>query len=302
MAPLSFTCTGHRAAVYALATAKEPGHFLSAGGDGWIVSWDVRSPENGRLLATVETQVFSLLSLPDEARWVAGDMNGGVHWIDYQHPGLTYGLQHHQKGVFDLKYSAPWVFSAGGEGILTRWDAARGRPVESLQLTHRSLRSLALAHQRHEIAVGASDTCIYLIDADTWEIRHQINEAHSPSVFTVAYSPDERYLISGGRDAMLRVWGLSTGYPTLVSEQPAHWYTINHIAWSPDGHYFATASRDKTVKIWDGKTFQLLRVLEPMRDGGHLNSVNRLLWLPEALISASDDRTLKLWQWRPKDQ
>ncbi|MBK8425147.1 MAG: hypothetical protein IPL27_03820 [Lewinellaceae bacterium] len=55
--------------------------------------------------------------------------------------------------------------------------------------------------------------------------------------------------------------------------------------------FFATASRDKTLKIWDSATFTLLKVVDTIRDGGHINSVNRLLWLPECLVSASDDRS-----------
>jgi hypothetical protein len=294
-----FTCTGHRAAVYTLAATDDTEKFLSAGGDGWIAEWNLRAPENGQLIARTEGQLFSLLHLPGQRRLVAGDMNGGVHWIDLEHPECTRGIQHHQRGVFDLKLSPPWVLSAGGEGMLTRWEANTARTVESIHLTHRPLRALALAPQRHEIAVGASDASIYLLDSDTLDVRHTIINAHVPSVFTVAYAPDERYLLSGGRDAMLRVWDLSTDPPALVSEQPAHWFTLNHITWSPDGRHFATASRDKTVKIWDGATFRLLRVLDPVRDGGHVNSVNRLLWLPQALLSASDDRTVKIWPVNP---
>lgn len=290
-----FTCTGHRAAVYALAATDDTEQFLSAGGDGWIAEWKLQAPENGRLIATVQGQLFSLLHLPGQRRLVAGDMNGGVHWIDLERPEHTRGIQHHRKGVFDLKLNPPWILSAGGEGMLTRWDASTGRTVESLHLTYSALRTLALAPQRREVAVGASDASIYLLDSETLETRYTLPNAHVPSVFTVAYSPDERYLLSGGRDAMLRVWDLSADPPALVSEQPAHWFTLNHIAWSSDGRHFATASRDKTVKIWDGATFRLLRVLDPVRDGGHLNSVNRLLWLPQALLSASDDRTVKIW-------
>ncbi|MCS7037598.1 MAG: WD40 repeat domain-containing protein [Saprospiraceae bacterium] len=291
-----FTCTGHRAAIYALAATNDAEHFLSAGGDGWVAEWHLQAPENGRLIASIEGQIFSLLCLPGQNRIIAGDMNGGLHWIDTAQPERTRGIQHHQKGVFDLKISQNWVLSAGGEGMLTRWDAQTGRTVESIHLTHRALRSLSLAPSRREIAIGASDANIYLLDSDTLDIRHTIIGAHTPSVFTVAYSPDERYLLSGGRDAMLRVWDLDAAPPALVSEQPAHWFTINHIAWSPHGRHFATASRDKTVKIWDGATLRLLRVLDPVRDGGHLNSVNRLLWLPQALLSASDDRTIKIWK------
>ena len=177
---------------------------------------------------------------------------------------------------------------------LSRWSVAERRAHDSLHLSNQALRAIAISEPRNEMAVGASDGAIYFLDPGTLEIKNSLSNAHGNSVFTVAYSPDQRHLLSGGRDAMLRVWDLENG-PALVSEQPAHWFTLNHLVFSPDGRYFATASRDKTIKIWDAATFQLLKVLETIRDQGHLDSVNRLLWTPDYLISASDDRSLILW-------
>ncbi len=91
------TCTGHHAALYALAEGGTDHHFLTAGGDGWLVEWDLDQPEMGKLVASVDTQCFSLCALPDSNRLVAGNMNGGLHWIDRQSPELTRNVQHHKK-------------------------------------------------------------------------------------------------------------------------------------------------------------------------------------------------------------
>lgn len=290
------TNTGHRAAVYALAQGSSDRRLLSAGGDGWVVEWNLDDPETGRVIADVGAQVFALLSFPNNQQLVAGDMNGGLHWLHIGQPERTRNIQHHQKGVYDLKTEGPWLFSAGGEGVLTRWAIEEARSVESLHLSNRALRVLAIAPNRRELAVGASDGSSYLLDLDTFAIKTTLRQAHDPSVFALCYSPDERWLLSGGRDAMLRIWDLEN-QTKLHSEQAAHLFTINHIAYSPDGAYFATASRDKTVKIWDAATFKLLKVLETIRDGGHLNSVNRLAWLPDCLVSAGDDRSLIVWEF-----
>jgi WD40 repeat protein len=291
---LLHTCTGHKAALYALAPGRTSRHFLSAGGDGWVVEWDLDDPENGKLLAAVETQVFSMCALHDQQLVVAGNMNGGVHWIRYNQPEETRNIKHHQKGVYDIAAIGGRVFTAGGEGVLTAWDMESARAVESYHLSNQALRCIAYCERSNEIAVGASDGSVYLLDSDTLALRQVLLKAHTPSVFTVAYSPDGRYLLSGGRDAMLRVWDIQNGY-RMLSEQAAHWYTVNHIVFSPDGALFATASRDKTLKIWDTATFSLLKVVDTLRDGGHINSVNRLLWLPACLISASDDRRAMIW-------
>lgn len=299
-----YTCTGHKAAIYTLAPGKDERHFLSAGGDGWVVEWNLDDPETGQLVASVETQVFSLCTLSPR-NLVAGNMNGGVHWIDREHPAFTRNIQHHQKGVFDILSTGAGVFSVGGEGSITRWDRESGRSVESFQLSNQSLRAIAFSGIRNELAVGGSDCSIYLLDAETLSLKQVLKNAHGNSIFTVAYTPDQQYLLSGGRDALLKVWYSPQPAPSEYSlfagtpEFPAHLFTINHIVFSPDGGLFATASRDKTLKIWDARSFELLKVVDTIRHGGHINSVNRLLWMQDCLVSCSDDRTVSIWRISP---
>ena len=289
--------TGHNAGIYALSNGMDSHSFLSAAGDGWIVHWDLNDPELGHLLAKVETQVFSLCLLKNENKIVAGDMNGGVHWVDLSNPENTKNIAHHAKGIYDIKRVGEHLFTAGGEGKLTRWSIPAMKSLDTYHLANQSLRCMVFSKKRNELVIGASDHSIYLLDADTLELKRRIEKAHDHSVFSLQFSPDERYLMSGGRDAHLNVWDVENGFEKINS-QPAHWFTVNSIAFHPQGHLFATGSRDKTIKIWDAETFDLLKVLELNRDGGHLNSVNRLIWHnhENTLISCSDDRTIILWK------
>ncbi|HQF28656.1 MAG TPA: WD40 repeat domain-containing protein, partial [Bacteroidia bacterium] len=57
------------------------------------------------------------------------------------------------------------------------------------------------------------------------------------------------------------------------------------------------ASRDKTVKIWDPESLEVIIRLEKQEADGHVNSVNKLLWLNNTdLLSAGDDRSIALWK------
>jgi WD40 repeat protein len=115
-------------------------------------------------------------------------------------------------------------------------------------------------------------------------------------VFTLRYTPDQDFLISGSRDARLKAWDARAGY-VKAAEVVAHLYAINHLDFSPDGKHFVTCSMDKSIKVWDSGSLSLLKVIDRSRHAGHGTSVNRLLWTTfhDQLVSASDDRTLSVW-------
>lgn len=287
--------TGHNAAIYDLFFDDIKQYVYSGDGNGWIVRWNLDQPDFGKLIAKVETNIFSMCSLLEQHRIVAGNMNGGVHWIDLNQPNETKNIAHHKKGVYAIARQDKYVFTAGGDGILTRWSIENAKSLESLQLTYSAIRSIAIHEKRNEMALGASDNNIYILDLSTFEIKKTIAQAHGNSVFTVCYSPNGIHLVSGGRDAHLKVWNIEQNYDCVLSE-PAHWFTINDIIFHPKGHWMATASRDKTIKIWDASSYKLLKVLETFRNRGHLNSVNRLLWNEQFLLSCSDDRSIIGWE------
>lgn len=294
---LTASLHGHKAAIFGLCQGQSPRHVLSVGGDGWIVQWDLAQPDPGKLLARVGSQLFSVCQLSKQPIIVAGDINGKLYWLDLEDKDRNQEMNHHKKGVFALRQIGEELLSVGGDGVLSRWNIDSRRPRESLQLSYQSLRCLAYHEEQQWLAVGSSDANIYLLDAKSLEIRRVIHQAHDNSVFCVAFSPDGQHLFSGSRDAHLKVWDLQHAQE-CVSSQAAHLLTINSLAFHPEGHLFATASRDKHVKIWDASTLQLRKVIEAVRDDGHVNSVNHLYWssYKNSLISCSDDRTVRIWQ------
>jgi WD40 repeat protein len=145
------------------------------------------------------------------------------------------------------------------------------------------------------MAVAYSDGCIRIFDLRTWQMIYAF-EAHQHSVFALQYSPDGQQLVSGGRDAHLKIW--ETSDYTLRQDIAAHIFAINDLVFSPDAQYLATCSMDKSVKLWSAIDFRLLKVIDKARHAGHGTSINKLLWttFQNKLVSASDDRNLSVWR------
>jgi WD40 repeat protein len=309
--------TGHQAAVFAVGEGRTPQHIISGAGDGWLVEWDLATPDVGRLLAKVERNIFSLQYLKSQNRIVVGDMDGGVRFVNLDNPEKTLNIKHHSKGCFDIQLFENQLFTIGGEGNITRWSVDESRSLESLQLSAKSLRALDICVEKREIAVGASDGNVYFLDLDTFDLKKTLKTAHTNSIFAVRYTPDGQHLLTGGRDAFLKLWQLDSPENTPAFAVPAHLFTLNSIAFHPTKPtIFATASRDKTIKIWETQisdskfqipnsklnevqtsNFKLLKVIDTIRSGCHIRSVNRLFWSPfeDYLVSVSDDRSLMVW-------
>ncbi len=284
----------HSGSVYTLVKAPNSDFFYSGGGDGRVVRWNSNDLSTGVMVAQVKSTIFSLLPLGDAM--LVGQMLGGIHVLDLIEKKEFKHIVYHSQGIFDLRLSPDGnkIFAAGGDGLFTVWNPIDFSLLNALEISDESVRQLAFHPTQNLLALGCSNNKIYIMNTDDFGVEHEL-ESHSNSVFSVCFSPDGNLLLTGSRDAQLKVWDANNDYQ-LLTTIPAHLFTINSIVFSPEGKYFATASRDKTIKIWDSANFELLKVIDKEKTDGHVNSVNKLLWISDTqLISCSDDRSVMVW-------
>lgn len=290
------TFTGHRDPVYALSPSFEPSRFFSAAGDGYVVLWDINRPEEGELVARLPNSIYALHYIPTKDVLIAGHNYDGIHVLDWRNKKEAGSIKFTTAALFSVVSDGDRLFAGTADGTVTSISLATLEILNRKKASDQSARCIALHKERGEIAVGYSDQFIRILDVDSLEEKYAWH-AHTNSVFSLSYSPHGNLLLSGSRDARLKSWAVHDEY-RLDQEIVAHMYAINHIDFSPDTKHFVTCSLDKTIKVWDAKAFQLLKVIDRARHGGHSTSVNRMLWThhENLLLSASDDRTIAMWQ------
>jgi WD40 repeat protein len=96
-------------------------------------------------------------------------------------------------------------------------------------------------------------------------------KAHHQGVAALAFSPDGKWLASGGLNNMIRLWETAGGKEHILGG--GHRGGIFLTASSPDCSMLATISADYSVRLWDGQTGKELRRFErPVPQNPNINN------------------------------
>ena len=284
--------------VYSLEKSEFPNRFFSGSDDQLVVEWDLEQMQPLKAVAKLPSRSYALKFIPNPNLLVVGNYSGGMHVIDLAAGKEIRLFQLHQKTIFNIEYDEKRerLISLSSDGSYSVWSLPDFKLLHHEVLTHLKVRCVAFRESKDEMAIGCGDGTIRIIHTDTFDELARL-EGHDTdySVNALAYTPDGKQLISGGRDARLAFWDLSNGYE-LINKIPAHNYAIYSIVFHPSEPIYATGSMDKTIRIWELGKMRPIKTID-LSNGGHKNSVNKLLWsdFNDYLISTGDDRSIKVW-------
>lgn len=136
---------------------------------------------------------------------------------------------------------------AGGGETVRLWDLGSGElrtvlsghsgEVRYVRMTAGGERVLTVADGTMRLFDAASGECVRVF-ADTPE-----------GLGTVCFSPDGRFVLSGGRDRAVRVWSVDNGRCLGVME--GHQAGVSGLTVTRDGRFALSGGDDRTVRIWE---------------------------------------------------
>jgi hypothetical protein len=138
-----------------------------------------------------------------------------------------------------------------------------------------------------------------LLDGDRPFLR-----GHKSGVWSVAFSPDGRWLVSASIDGTVGVWDSATGrrvrtldsVPALARALPGATFPLMAVAYSPDGRWVTAGGLSfpspGAVHVWDTKSWTLIRSYL-----GHNSLVCGVAFSPDSreIASASYDHSIHIW-------
>ncbi|KAF9528664.1 chromatin associated protein [Crepidotus variabilis] len=117
------------------------------------------------------------------------------------------------------------------------------------------------------LATGCNRTA-QIYDAKTGKktcilVDETVSEAGDLYIRSVCFSPNGKYLATGGEDNQIRIWDIAKNYIRNVFN--GHRQEIYSLDFSLDGRFIASGSGDRTTRIWDmyDGTVEVLTMNQP---------------------------------------
>jgi WD40 repeat protein len=278
------------ALVYSVAFSPD-GHYLAAGTGpsnvlrkerlpADVLVWDLRT---GQRLHTLKGHLNAVLSVAFSPapldgsrravraapRWLLASAGADAIVRLWEIPSGQEqpALKGHKSVVMGVAFSPDGkrLATAGGDRVVRLWDPVTGKEQRAWEVPE-GARAVAFSPDGQLLAAAVSGGngkpgVIKVWDPGTNRERFTLT-AHASTIFSIAFSPDSRHLVSAGGtvgfQGEVRVWDTSTG-DELLSLPPQD-LTVYGTAFSPDGRLLATACgslyRRGLVRLWDaGRAF-----------------------------------------------
>ena len=279
--------------VRALASNPDRTILVTGHADGNAFLWDATTGRPLAKLADVNTGDVTAVAFSPDGRTVMTGRAGGTADL-WQLPGnepitvaaleknpqwdsrrLLHPARHivkavafHPNGRFAITGSEviPRLDLGNRSGAVIWWDLKSDKPSFE-QVFDRPITAIAV-HPNPKNDICAITTASEVMGtAELWRFDNKTavpvaNLPHLAGVFTVAFSPDGRFVATGSQDRTARLWNVMTGEP--IGQPLRHHLDVRAIAFDPESQTIVTASDDRVCRFWDITTVEPTHKFKPL--------------------------------------
>ncbi|CAD6238110.1 GSCOCG00008397001-RA-CDS [Cotesia congregata] len=197
-----------------------------------------------------------------------------------------------QDSIRSSSDDAEYIVTGSVDDLVKVWEQKNG----SLKLKHKlsghslGVVSVAISSDGTKCASSSLDSSLRLWDLESGERISSI-EVGPVDIWTVVFSPDDKFIVSGSHAGKIHLYGTESGKQEQSLDTRGGKFTLS-VAYSPDGKYIASGAIDGIINIFDVAYGKVLRTLE-----GHAMPIRSLCFSPDSqlLLTASDDGHMKLY-------
>ena len=184
----------------------------------------------------------------------AGDVDKNIKMWDTENGSSKGELIGHNKDVTTIKWSndGSYFGSGSADKTIKLWDIKSLKEICTIPtLGYGPINDISLLNTGEMLIVAAGhvDGNITIWDAQRKSLFTEIKEnSQGKEVRNICFSPDGKYLISGGFDNKIKIYDILNNF-NLASELE-HNDKVVSVKWHPDLPIIVSTSADKTARIW----------------------------------------------------
>jgi RNA polymerase sigma factor (sigma-70 family) len=150
--------------------------------------------------------------------------------------------------------------SLGSADRIRLWETASGKEVGALEWKAVQGKALALSLDGKKVASGDLHTNLIRIgDTVTGKELQKWHGNEKDPVWSVAFSPDGKLLLTGGVAGAVHLWDAATG-AQVRQLRPPHAGFTSAVAFAPDGQTLAAGGLANSIQLWSLQGKEIVRL------------------------------------------
>lgn len=240
--------TGHQSPIQSISFNKSGKQLVSADTKGEIRIWSLDSMKQMKFIDGLEW--ISTVCFTPDSKFILGEYSYDkkVNIWDTETGELVATLPVNlQIGSMDISPDGSKIALSCYHKIQI-WSLISKKELISIDDNSVNGFGIKYSNDGKKLAVGLGSGEIKLFDPETLKLLTTL-QGHFKPVLSVSFSKDNKYLVSGSSDQMIKVWNLQTQkeLKSLINE---HKGTVQAVSFNPTTNSFATTGQDKLIKIW----------------------------------------------------